>query len=128
MTDVLLAIDQSSDEPLYQQVAASVRRAVVDGVLGPDDRLPATRSAATALGVNPETVQRAYRLLADDGVVVSRVGRGTRIRHDVDPAGLGLHDAIDGLVARAREVGVDGDELAAMVAARAAADEGAHAG
>jgi len=76
--DVLLAIDQSDDRPLYRQLARSVRRAVVSGEFVPGANLPAIREAAAALGVNPETVQRAYRLLVDEGIVVSRVGRGTR--------------------------------------------------
>lgn len=112
---MLLTIDQSDDQPLYRQLAASVRRGVADGTIVAGDALPATRNAATALGVNAETVQRAYRMLADEGIVVSRVGRGTRVRDDVDRDRLGLEEAIDDLRARARRLGISADELAVMV-------------
>ncbi|WP_238446127.1 GntR family transcriptional regulator [Salsipaludibacter albus] len=114
---MLLTIDVGDDRPLYLQVAASVRRAVVDGQLEPGAALPPTRDAAAALGVNPETVQRAYRLLADESVVVARVGRGTRVRDDLDPGLLGLDTAIDELVARAATLGLGRAELAARIAA-----------
>lgn len=112
---MLLAIDVSDDRPLYEQVAASVRGGLVRGDLAPGDALPATREAAAALGVNAETVQRAYRLLADEGLVVSRVGRGTRIASDLDPDRLALGAAIEDLVARARRLGVGREELARRV-------------
>lgn len=112
---MLLTIEESDDRPLYQQLAASVRRSISDGGLAPGDPLPPTRDAAAALGVNPETVQRAYRLLADDDVVVSRVGRGTRVRDDVDVDRFGLDRAIADLVARARDLGWSRDDLARRI-------------
>lgn len=112
---MLLTISEDDDRPLYRQVAASVRRAVATGALEPGASLPPTRQAAGALGVNPETVQRAYRLLADDGLVVSRVGRGTRIRQDVDVTRLGLDDAIDDLVTRASRLGWSRQALAERI-------------
>lgn len=111
----LLSIDQSDDRPLYRQLATSVRRAVADGSLAPGQQLPATRDAATALGVNAETVQRAYRVLADDGIVVSRVGRGTRVRDDVDPSVLGVRDDVQALVAKALRHGISQDQLVQMI-------------
>lgn len=115
---MLLAIDASDDRPLYRQLADSVRGAIVAGELGPGDGLPPTREVAAALGVNAETVQRAYRLLADEAVVTSRVGRGTRIRDDVDAEGLALDRAIDDLVRRARRLGVSPEQLAELVRTR----------
>lgn len=115
---MLLAIDPSDELPLYRQLAASVRGAILGGELAPGDPLPPTREVAAALGVNAETVQRAYRLLVDEQVVTSRVGRGTRVRDDVDPSGLALDSAIDDLVARARRLGIEPGQLAAMVRRR----------
>lgn len=108
---MLLAIDQSDQRPLYEQLAASVRGALTRGELWPGDPLPATREAAGALGVNAETIQRAYRLLADEGLVVSRVGRGTRVRDDIDVDRLALDDAIADLIERAIHLGLSRHEL-----------------
>ncbi len=115
---MLLTIDQSDDRPLYRQLAASVRRALTVGDLSPGDALPPTREVAAALGVNAETVQRAYRLLAEEDVVTSRVGRGTRVRDDLDLRDLELEDAIDELVARAARLGMDSDQLADRIRRR----------
>lgn len=112
---MLLAIEESDDRPLYQQLAASVRHAIARGEMAPGESLPPTRQAAAALGVNPETVQRAYRLLVDDGLVVSRVGRGTQVRHDVDRHHLALDDAIAELVTRADRMGWSRQALAERI-------------
>jgi GntR family transcriptional regulator len=117
--EMLLAIDPSDVRPLYRQLADSVRGAIVAGELAPGDGLPPTREVAAALGVNAETVQRAYRLLADEAVVTSRVGRGTRVRADLDPEALALDHAIDRLVDRARRVGITPEQLAELVRTRA---------
>jgi len=115
---MLLTIDQSDDRPLYRQLAASVRNALVSGDLAPGDALSPTREVAAALDVNAETVQRAYRLLAEEGIVMSRVGRGTRVLDHIDPVILELEGAIDDLVARAAHLGIDPDGLAAMIRRR----------
>lgn len=112
---MLLSIDHDDVRPLYLQVAASVRRAVVAGELAPGAPIPTTRDAAAALGVNPETIQRAYRQLADEGLVVARVGRGTRIHPDVDLDALGLDVAIGTLVARAHHIGLSREDLAQRI-------------
>jgi GntR family transcriptional regulator len=113
--DVLFEIDLSSDAPLYLQIAAGVRGAVLAGNLVAGQRLPAGRELADGLGVNLETVQRAYRLLVDEGLLVSRVGRGTRVIDDVDTDALALRRQISDLVDRAAELGIDSTRLATMV-------------
>lgn len=107
----LITIDEDDSRPLYRQIAAGVRRAVIDGALASGDRLPPGRDLAQALGVNLETVQRAYRLLADEGVVVSRVGRGTRVSDHLQPADVALTSLVESLVAEAQRLGVPRDTL-----------------
>ena len=72
-----ITLDASRGIPLYQQIADALRRAVIDGMLRPGDRLPPTRELARRLGVNTVTTARAYRELARRGWVSSTVGRGT---------------------------------------------------
>lgn len=103
------------DRPLYLQIAAAVRRALAEGRVHAGDRLPPGRDLADALGVNLDTVQRAYRLLAEEGVVTSRVGRGTRVVDSPPLAELDLRDDVEALVARSRALGMDLDELVAVV-------------
>jgi len=63
--------------PVYRQIAAQIRRAVVAGALVRGDRLPTIRGLAAELQVNRDTVSLAYETLAEEGVVESTVGRGT---------------------------------------------------
>jgi DNA-binding transcriptional regulator YhcF (GntR family) len=86
---VIIAIDLDSPAPLYAQIVDGVVRAIATGRLAPGERLPPGRELAATLDVNLETVQRAYRELSARGVVDARVGRGTRIRQDIDPEILG---------------------------------------
>jgi molybdate-binding protein/DNA-binding transcriptional regulator YhcF (GntR family) len=69
----------SDRTPLYQQIAESVRQELLYGNLGPGDRLPTVRSTAARWHCTAGTVQRAYRELARQGLVVSRSGQGTRV-------------------------------------------------
>jgi DNA-binding transcriptional regulator YhcF (GntR family) len=88
-------IDRGASEPLHDQVAAEIRRAIADGEAGPGDRLPPARDLAAALGVNANTVLRALRLLRDEGLLEFRRGRGVTV------AGTPEDGAV---VARAREL------------------------
>ena len=62
---------------LYQQIADSLRRQILEGELQPGDRLPPMREQAVRWNCTPGTVQRAYQELARLGLVVSRPGQGT---------------------------------------------------
>lgn len=73
------------DAPLYQQIAESLRRDILDGRLKPGTRLLPVRLMAAQWGCTPGTVQRAYQELAAAGLVTGRAGQGTHVT-DVSPA------------------------------------------
>lgn len=60
--------------PIYLQIIRHVKRAVAAGAAGDGDELPSRRMLSAQLGVNPNTVQKAYKLLEDEGLIVSRSG------------------------------------------------------
>jgi GntR family transcriptional regulator len=72
-------IDRDEDVALHDQVAAEIRRSIADGEAGPGDRLPPAKDLAAVLGVNPNTVLRALRLLRDEGLLEFRRGRGVTV-------------------------------------------------
>lgn len=111
---MLIRIDPTSDEPLFAQVAASVRADAASGRVAPGDRLPSARGVADALGVNLHTVLRAYQELRDEGLVDMRRGRGAVITEAALPL-AGLHADILALVQRARALGLAPDTLASLV-------------
>ncbi|TQS43199.1 PLP-dependent aminotransferase family protein [Cryptosporangium phraense] len=65
--------------PLYQQLAAAVRRGIAEGALPAGSSLPAERRLAAVLAVSRATVVAAYDQLRGEGLVESRRGSGTRI-------------------------------------------------
>ncbi len=115
---MIIAIDLGSNRPLYTQIVDGIRAALVSGEVQPGDRLPAGRDLAEALDVNLDTVQRAYRKLSDDGIVVSRVGRGTRVSESLDVTAIGLNGLIDDLVDQASRLGLSLEDLAALLRQR----------
>lgn len=70
-----VGIDAASPDWPYQQVADRIRERIQAGELGP--RLPSYMTLAHELQVSPMTVQRAIGVLRDEGLVVTRPGRGT---------------------------------------------------
>jgi GntR family transcriptional regulator len=72
-------VDRSLPVALHVQVAAEIRRAIADGEVGPGDRLPPAVDFATVLGVNKNTVIRAFHMLRSEGILDFTRGRGVRV-------------------------------------------------
>ena len=77
-------LDRDSGVPLGTQLAWRLRSAIARGDLGPGDKLPSLRDAASAAGVNVNTVRAAYAKLESAGVVTTEQGRGTFVARAAD--------------------------------------------
>jgi GntR family transcriptional regulator len=108
---MLFEVDDTSPVPLYLQIAACVRRAVAEHGLAPGSRLPPTRDVAAELSVNVHTVQRAYGLLRDEGILDLRQGRGAAVRSGALPPRARLYGLVHALLEEARLQGVTLSEL-----------------
>ncbi len=115
---MLLRTDPSSHEPLYDQIAHSVRDDAAAGRLMPGDRLPSARDVAAALDVNLHTVLRAYQTLRDEGLVEMRRGRGAVLTAHAT-AYASLASQASALVDRAIELGLGVDSIVSLVRAQA---------
>ena len=60
--------------PIYLQIILFVKRGIIAGVIADGDELPSRRVLSALLGVNPNTVQKAYRMLEEEGYIQSRSG------------------------------------------------------
>jgi GntR family transcriptional regulator len=74
---MLLHVDPADPRPVFRQIVEEIERCVAVGVLKTGDPLPAIRSLADELSINPNTVQHAYKTLEQGGVVEVRRGLGT---------------------------------------------------
>lgn len=75
----LVSIELDSNLPLYAQIVEGLKRAYAHGRLRKGDMLPPFRRLAEDIGVDPNTVVRAYRDLAAAGFLELRRGRGTKV-------------------------------------------------
>ncbi len=82
-----LQVSRHSDVPLSTQLGWRLRSAIERGELRPGDRLPSLRDAATAAGVNVNTVRAVYAKLEAAGLVTGEQGRGTFVAAPVADGG-----------------------------------------
>jgi len=60
--------------PIYLQIVLYVKRGMVAGTIQNGDEMPSRRVLSTLLGVNPNTIQKAYRILEEEGLICSHTG------------------------------------------------------
>lgn len=73
----MIQLNYRDSRPFYQQIMDSIRQLIVSQVMKPDEKLPSVRDLASSLAINPNTIQRAYRELENEGYVYSLSGKGT---------------------------------------------------
>ena len=71
----MFVIDPRSREPLYEQLARQLRWQIAMGFLTGDEALPSVHQLS-GLGINPNTIQKAYRVMEAEGLIYARPGRG----------------------------------------------------
>lgn len=73
----MISLNYRDSRPIYEQIRDELRKLIVTGAIGVDDKLPSVRALATELAINPNTIQRAYAELEAEGYVVSVTGKGS---------------------------------------------------
>ena len=73
----MILLDYRDKRPIYEQVVEKLERLIVNGALEADSRMPSVRSMGVELAVNPNTIQRAYNQLEQDGYLYTVSGRGS---------------------------------------------------
>ena len=75
----MISIDYQSRIPIYEQIVERFQTLILKGVLEPDSQMPSVRSLAVKLSINPNTIQKAYTLLEQQGYIYPVKGRGNFI-------------------------------------------------
>ena len=115
---MMFTLNFQSREPIYEQLYNNVVRLASLGVLQPEEQLPPVRVLATQLGVNPNTVSKAYQLLERDGIIYSAVGRGSFVSSGITAASLQRAAALEELtkaIKKACDIGVTKEELKKII-------------
>ncbi len=114
----MISIDYRSGEPIYDQIVGGILRLKAVGALSAGDKLPSVRALALEIGINPNTVQKAYGILESNGVIYSVAGKGSFISGDeaaMDMIVAAARTEFLQAVGRARTAGLSLEELHALV-------------
>jgi DNA-binding transcriptional regulator YhcF (GntR family) len=119
-----LRIDLASPRPVYEQIVSGLRTILVSGEFEAGEQLPTVRQLATDLGVHHNTVAESYRVLAEEGWLDLRRGRGAVVLERRKPRAItaakhGFGERLEELVAKAITDGVPRAALAGHMAALA---------
>ncbi|CAL9486867.1 GntR family transcriptional regulator [Streptomyces pilosus] len=112
-------IDRHTGVATYVQIVQQTKQALRLGLLKPGDKLPTAREVVEATAVNPNTVLKAYRELEREGLVEARRGLGTFVRRSLGaaPADSPLRAELEEWASRAREAGLEREDVAALFTA-----------
>ena len=72
----MISLNYRDSRPIYEQIRDGLRKLIVTGALGADEKLPSVRALAAQLAINPNTIQRAYNELEGEGVHLLRPRQG----------------------------------------------------
>jgi DNA-binding transcriptional regulator YhcF (GntR family) len=115
---LVILLQRDSPQAAYEQIAAQIRSAIADGRLAPRAVLPGVRGLASDLGVNFNTVARAYRVLEEQGFVRIRERSGVEVVTPARRAPAETRDALErelwGLLVRMRQAGMPPPSLRAL--------------
>ena len=110
----MIILNYRDARPIYEQVKAGFRNLIVTGALAPGEKLPSVRELAVELAINPNTIQRAYKELEQEGVICSVPGKGSFVS-DGDGAIRARRDEyflrFDEAARELRSLGVSAEEL-----------------
>lgn len=72
----MIVIDYQDRRPIYEQIVERFQMLILKGVLAQDEQMPSVRKLAVELSINPNTIQKAYSILEQQGYIYPVKGRG----------------------------------------------------
>ena len=72
----MIHLNSRDPRPIYEQIMDNLRRLIISGGVAPGERLPSVRELAAQLAINPNTIQRGYRELEQQGWIATVPGKG----------------------------------------------------
>ncbi len=116
----MLSLNYRDSRPIYEQVRDGLRRLIITGAIPAGDKLPSVRAMAGQLAINPNTIQRAYESLEQEGYAYSVPGKGSFASLPQDVTGKRREELLEKLDAIVQELvylGMAPADIAARCAA-----------
>ena len=114
----MISLNYRDSRPIYEQIKDGLKKLIVSGAMAADEKLPSVRVLATQLSINPNTIQRAYNELENEGFIYSVPGKGSFAAASVDSSESKkreLENKIREMIAELRYLGVSEEELLTLV-------------
>ncbi len=111
----MLSLNYRDSRPIYEQVRDGLRRLIITGAIPAGDKLPSVRAMAGQLAINPNTIQRAYESLEQEGYAYSVPGKGSfaALPRDVtDKRREELLEKLDAIVQELDYLGMSREDVA----------------
>ena len=113
------ALRLEEGSPIYLQIIRYLERGIAAGTVTDGDELPSRRVLSARLGVNPNTIQKAFRALEEEGIITSRAGAKSAVSLTPERAEAIrrrlLEEEAAALVGALRQMGLDREQAAALV-------------
>ena len=106
-----------SGAPLVDQIHDQIRGMITTGILAAEQRLPSVRQLASDLQVAPGTVAKAYRALESEGLLVTRIGSGTRVGSTASTTSRDVVTAATHFAEASKKEAIDFDEAVRVLRA-----------
>lgn len=110
----MITINYQSRIPIYEQIVDRFEMLITTGVLKPGDQMPSVRSLSVKLAINPNTIQKAFNQLENEGYIYPVKGRGSFVA-DNPAAIISGHEkflaGIKSAVSKGASAGVTRDEI-----------------
>lgn len=114
----MITVDYQSKTPLYEQIVERFSLLILKGILKPDEKMPSVRSLAISLSINPNTIQKAYAALEQQGYLYSVKGRGSFVAGVStlkEQEKTNFYKDLDSLLKYGMDIGIDKDECLAHI-------------
>ncbi len=114
----MISLNYRDSRPIYEQIKDGLRRLILTGGMEADEKLPSVRALAAQLAINPNTIQRAYAELENEGYTYSIPGKGSFVSDRgsaVESQRKALEQRFRETAAELRNLGVGEEELSAWL-------------
>lgn len=105
--------------PIYQQILLFIKRGIIAGTIEDGEELPSRRVLSTLLGVNPNTVQKAYRLLEEEKLIESLQGSKSTMVLTAEKVAIIREELLEadakGAVQKLKQMGVSKEEAISLI-------------
>ena len=114
----MILLDYQDRRPLYEQVTEKFRTLILSGAMTAGTRMPSVRQLAVELSINPNTIQRAYMELEQQGLIYPVKGKGNFVADTAEITRIGREDYLSefrSLSEKGRDMGIRKQELLSVI-------------